>query len=116
FEERLVGGKVAAGEEFLRAFFVETESERRMDCECIQFAGEREYALPAGIDKRLLAEAIAGKKQFAATAIEDGEGEHAVEADRQVLAPLLVAVNQRFGVRVIGREHVAACFQLIAQF
>ena len=47
---------------------------------------------------------IAGDHQLAAALIPDGTREHAVEAAEQLLPPLLPAVDEHFGIRVVGSE------------
>ena len=46
----------------------------------------------------LLPDPIAGDQKPCAPNVPDSEGEHPVQADRQVVAPLLVAVDDDLGV------------------
>ncbi len=57
---------------------------------------------------------VAGEEEAAAAAVEDGQGEHAVEAADAILTVLLVGVQQHLGVGA-GVEAVAQLFELGAQ-
>ena len=64
--------------------------------------------------ERLLPESVARQEQNLAPHIPDRESEHSVEVLRQVGSPLLVAVNEYFGVRA-RREPMTAAGEIIAQ-
>src|ERR1700742_1355434 len=81
--ERVGRRQVAMGEEFLQRAQAESGAEMAVPRQRVQFAGEGEEAAPTIIIKRLLAEAVARQEEAAARAVIDGEGEHAVEAQRQ---------------------------------
>ncbi|HXD51541.1 MAG TPA: hypothetical protein VN689_06600, partial [Burkholderiales bacterium] len=81
-----------------------------------QLRGEREHVRAGEIVQRLFAEPIAREKRRARAPVVDRERPHAVEPLRQLLAPLAPAVQQHFGVGVIGDELRAERRELRAQF
>ena len=80
-----------------------------------ELAGEGEQPLVAVPVERLLPEAVAREEEPAPHPVIDAEGEHAVEAARQLLAPGAIALQQHLGVGVAGEEPVAARLELRAQ-
>ena len=48
--------------------------------------------------KGFLAHPVAGEQQALPDGVPEGEGEHAVDAGKEVVAPLLVAVDEHLGV------------------
>ena len=68
-----------------------------------------------GVIKGLDPESIPRQKDVAAHVVPDTEGEHAVQVQRQVAPPLLVAVHEHLGVRVVGEEAVARTLELGAK-
>src|SRR5947207_4739311 len=82
-----------------------------------ELAGEGEESpLGGGIIQRFLAEPVARQKQTGAAPVIDREGEHAVEAQRQILAPLLPAMDEDFGIGMMRGKPMAAAHQLPTQF
>src|SRR5574338_50087 len=80
-----------------------------------QLAAEPERSIPELVVEWLDAEAVAGNEEPPPPRVPDGEREHAPEAGDDVIAPLLVAVDDGFGVRV-GAEGMARSRQLSTQF
>src|SRR5262249_6283516 len=97
--------------ELLQCAWGDRSRNRGMLGQRCQFAGECEEAGSNGVIKRFLAEAIPGQEQMALYAIENGEREHAIKPPWQAFGPLLPAVHQHLGVRVIRSEAVAAALE-----
>src|SRR5262249_12568301 len=81
----------------------------------LNLARESENVPGSGVIQRLFAKAVPRQKQLAAHAVQNGEGEHAVESARQVLSPGLIAMDQDFRIRMTGMETVAFPFELGTQ-
>ncbi len=81
-----------------------------------QLGGEREETWAGDIEKRLFAKAVARGEQPAARTIPDDEREHAVQSRGEVLAPLLIAVDQDLGVGMVAAEDMTRGEKLGAQF
>src|SRR5690348_13437651 len=81
-----------------------------------EFRGKNETVLAGEKKQRLLAEAVAREEYLVRAAVVNRKGPHAVEPPRQLGAPMPPAMQQRFGVGVIGDEYGAELFQLRAQF
>ena len=64
--------------------------------------------------QRLDAEPVAAEQHPAAVALDDREGEHALEAVDEAVAPVVVGLEQDLGVAV-GEEAVAVADQLLPQ-
>ena len=77
-------------------------------------AGENKLPLVQPEIKRFLADAVAGDEQF--LAVPDGKRVHPPQLGGQVLDPFAVAVQQYFGIAVIGRKMITLGFQLTTQF
>ena len=60
----------------------------------------------------LLAKAIPGEEDPPSRSVEQRESEHPIQADRKLLAPLGVAVDQHFRVRVVALEAMPLVLQL----
>ena len=73
--------------------------------------GEADVSAGSGVVEGLLPHPVAGQEQF--LAVPEREGEHADEAVQALLTPLLVGVDDDFGVG-LGSEPVAG-LQLLAQ-
>src|SRR5579875_290465 len=73
----------------------------------LNFRGKDQTTSIARVEEWLFADAITGKKQALMAAVPDGECEHAPKPLHNLFAPLLVAMNNRFGVR-FRMENVAA--------
>ena len=73
---------------------------------------------PVGVSsvevQRLDAEPVAAEQHPAAVALDDREGEHALEVVDEVVAPAVVGLEQHLGVAV-REEAVAVALQLVAQ-
>ena len=81
-----------------------------------ELAGEGEESpLGGGIIERLLAEPVTRQKQTGAAPVIDREREHAIEAQRQILAPLLPAMDEDLGIGVMRGKAVAAAYQPLTQ-
>src|SRR5437763_11926884 len=81
-----------------------------------ELAGEGEESpLGGGIIERFLAEPVARQKQTGAAPVIDREREHAIEAQRQILAPLLPAMDEDLGIGVMRGKAVAAAYQPMTQ-
>ena len=80
----------------------------------LDLRGEEEAAAVGAEEERLLAEAVAGEEEPAPAAVPDGEGEHAAQLVDDVLAALLVEVEDDLGV-ARRLEAVAAPLEVAAQ-
>ena len=80
-----------------------------------QGGGEAQLARRLGDVERLDAEAVTGQHDAAAVALEDGEGEHAVEALHAGRSPRVIRLQDHLGVGV-REERIALGLQLLAQF
>src|SRR6185503_8838243 len=69
-----------------------------------------------GVKQRLFAEPVARQKKPGPRLVPDREREHAVEAERQLGAPLFVAMDEDFRIGVIRLEAMTAVFQQSPQF
>lgn len=69
----------------------------------------------AAIVERLFAEAVAGQQQAPPPEVEHRQGEHSAEPIEELLAPLLVSVDERLGVAVVGFEPVATGGERLAE-
>src|SRR4026209_1640904 len=67
-----------------------------------------------GVIQRLDPEAVAPQEQLLASHIPNREREHAAEVIDEMLAVILVEMDQAFGIRA-GAEHVAAAFECVTQ-
>src|ERR1700754_425033 len=67
------------------------------------------------IQQRLLPDPVAREKQLLGPLVPDRKRKHAAQVLRTINAPLIVSMNDRFGVAV-GVELVTELFQLLAQF
>ena len=85
------------------------------------FGGKQEGFAGSRVIERLDAQGIARKKYGGCTAVaslgqfDHGKGKHAAEFCGAIFAPLLVGVDDYFGVRARAKL-VAGSFQLLAQF
>src|SRR5205823_1390310 len=80
-----------------------------------KLAGEGKQPALGGVVQRLLAKPVAGQEQAAPAAVIDGESEHAVEFQRQFLAPFFPAMDEDFGIGVMRGEFMAAADKLLTQ-
>src|SRR6185503_19238898 len=79
-----------------------------------QLTRERRPAGIIEIQERLLAESIARQQQLALRAIGNRKRKHAEQLRQQLGAPLPIAIDQDFGVR-LGLERMAERGELLAQ-
>ena len=87
-----------------------------MGQKALDLAAEEQLALVGEVVvEGLDAEVVPGAEQGLLGLVPDGKGEHAPQLGQHPLAPLLVAVEQDLGVRVVGGEGVARLHQLSAQ-
>src|SRR4051794_14820705 len=63
-----------------------------------QLRGEAQLAATLGVEERLLPEPVACSEQTAPARVPDREGEHALERVDQLVAVLLVEVDENLGV------------------
>src|SRR5262245_41199852 len=87
--------------------FVEFACDTRMPEQRTQLGRKCEESWPGRVVQRFLAEAVPREKELPPRAVVDGEGEHAVQHERQIAAPLLVSVYQDLGVGMVRSEDVA---------
>src|SRR5437763_12819837 len=80
-----------------------------------KLAGEGKQPALGSVVQRLLAKPVAGQEQAAAAAVVDRESEHAVEFERQFLAPFLPAMDQDLGIGMMRGEFVSAAHELPAE-
>ncbi len=84
----------------------EQRGQRRREADARRVLGEVQ---------RLDAEPVAAEQHPAAVALDDREGEHALEAVDEAVAPVVVGLEQDLGVAV-GEEAVAVADQVLPQF
>src|SRR6185312_5053835 len=80
-----------------------------------KLAGEGKQPALGGVIQRLLAKPVAGQKQATLPTIVNRESEHAVEPQRQFLAPFLPAMDEDLGIRMMRGKAMAAMHQLLTQ-
>src|SRR6187431_3214878 len=85
------------------------QQRRKLACKCQKMR-------PPGVKQRLLAKPVARQKKPGLRLVPDREREHAVEAERQLGAPLFVAMDEDFRIRVIRVKAMTAVFQQSPQF
>jgi len=80
----------------------------------LDLRGEKEISVALCEKKRAHSKAIAGDKDFLAISIVDREGKLAIEPLKELCTPLLVTVNEDFGM-ASGAEGVATPLELMSQ-
>ena len=87
-----------------------------MGQKAFNLTAKEQFALGIGvIIKGLDAEGVPGAEEALVRLVPDGKSKHAPQLFQHALAPLLVAVEQDFGVGMVGGEGVARRLQLGAQ-
>ena len=81
----------------------------------LDLAAEHKAVALVVIIKGLDAEMVPGAEQLALGLVPDGKGEHAAQAGDHLPAPFLVAVQQHFGIRMVGGKGMARGLQFGAQ-
>ncbi len=105
-EEGLLQNGILEGEILLQGLGIEPLFIGRMGQDALDFRGEDEAALRVarrdGIVKWLYPEGIPGREEGLIPFVPDGKGEHAPQALRELLAPLLVPMEQHLRVPLAG--------------
>src|SRR3977135_1350239 len=104
---------VAVSEELLQRALVQRARHIRMAGESRKLAGEGKQPALGGVVQRLFAKPVAGTEEAALPTIVNRESEHAVEFQRQFLAPFLPAMDQDLGIRMMRGKPVAAADKLL---
>ena len=107
---------ILVGEVELQPLLVQLLHKAGMRQKAFYLAAKEQFALGIGvIIKGLDAEGIPGAEEALVRLVPDGKSKHAPQLFQHALAPLLVAVEQDFGVGMVGGEGVARRLQLGAQ-
>src|SRR5260370_36798249 len=104
--------QVSVGEEFLQGSLIERSIEPRMLRQRRELGAEEEQARVRGIIERLLAEPVTGREQALPRPVPQDEREHAVQSDRQAVAPFFITMDEDLGVGMVAPEAVPAPLQL----
>ena len=113
-EHRQRRGHVAGAEVQIERLVVQLARDGGVAEQRLDLGSEEEPIAAEVVVDRLLAEPVAREEQALPARVPDGEGEHPAQALGERVAPLLVTVDQDFGVAA-GAEDVAPGDQLLAQ-
>ena len=99
-KERFPGNWILERQIWLESFFVQLLVEVRVFQEGLDFRADKERPIHLGVIQRLNAEVITGPKHFLGLAIPDDKGKHPPQLLADVIAPLLIAMQNDFRVRL----------------
>ncbi len=107
FEERLRAGEIASAEQLGQSSVVGFGAHETTREDCLDLRSEQQAVADPGVVQRLDAKAVACEEQPAPRCVPDRECKHSAKVLDAGIAPLLVGVDQGFGVR--ARLIVVAC-------
>ena len=113
-EHGFLVGDVLNAQIFRQAFLVELLFEPRMGQKALDLAAKKEQSVHIIIVEGLDAKNIPGSEHGMAGAVPDHKGEHPPQPGGQLLAPLLIAMEQNLGIG-FGGKGMARRHQLGAQ-
>src|SRR5580704_9784952 len=90
-------------------------SHRRMQAKSGEFGSKDKGAVLNGVIERLFSEPIPTAENLSGRTVVNRQSPHAIQAVRQIFAPFPKAVEQDFGIGVVGEKSMSAGREFVAQ-
>jgi len=111
FEQRLRCRRHEKSEEIVEGSFMHRALDARIRQKRFDLGSEQKHPVMEGVIKRLHTHPVPREPNLSFFLVPDREGEHTAKARENALAPLLVPLENYFGVGMVGFELKAQLFE-----